>query len=1069
MGMNKNQELAAFSDFSKNVLVSAGAGSGKTFVLTTRIVDLFKKSLNSQNGVKPSELLVLTYTNAAAAELKERIKKEVLKVPSIAHLIPQIEQAYFATFDSFNISLCKKYFYALNISPKLSVADNAAFEIKKEEILNEILNEYYINKDEVLFDYLTKFTNKDDNSLLTALKSIIEFVDKQENTLKYLDEYVRNYFSENMVAEIESTYKNRIIEAYNEFIENLKKLSLLDAPDKKKNEINNILNESKNISYSDISRILDMPLPDNRGKLSDEFKELNAKVKESYINLDNLCKCKYDDVRKNYLSLKDIEELLINILKEYYLKLEEFCKLHGVYSFNQIQKKAIELVSENEDIREEIKHTFKQIMIDEYQDTSYLQEKFVSYIENNNLFMVGDIKQSIYRFNNAFPENFKHKYETYEHITLDSYKTGNYNHDAKGFVINMNQNYRSRSTVLDDINNMFNDLMTLEYGDADYVSKHNMEFGNHTYDKVDVLDQDYQMDLISYEHDTKVLPYTQHESEAMIIANDILDKVGKKFIILDKDIKTKEGEEEKAFRPISYNDFCIIADTKTPFDTYKKTLEKFGIPAVICREQDIKESYVTLVCINLLKLIAYTKVKLDHKYDSNEVNEIKSQYKHALTSVLRSFLFEYSDERIYEIIVNKSDDKVFETLAYLADLIGKYDSGSIYKEALNKFKVYEKINKMGNTDASLHEIEFLYNKIISLSDLGYSLLDISASIKKMFEIKNAFSYTVDFTKQNGVKIMTAHKSKGLEFSVCYFPNLTNTINTDELSDDVNATLEYGIHLPVYDGGKTTAVNKELSNKIIKNKILSERIRLFYVAVTRAREKIIFIKKSRKEEGPKSFDKHNCFADYIDYLEDKNPNIFENKIYVQTDEILDFAQNINNNSKTLNNNPETIYPTYDYMTEKASESRISKTMTKVMNQNVSDAIHKGLIYHEASEMLDMKNPLNDIETLPVSNDVKNIVKKVLNIDIMKNISNAKALKEHEFSCIIDKESYHGIIDLLLVYDDHIDIIDYKLKNFDDEAYDRQLSIYKKYVETKTDKPINCYLLSIIDAKVRKVEV
>ena len=156
-------------------------------------------------------------------------------------------------------------------------------------------------------------------------------------------------------------------------------------------------------------------------------------------------------------------------------------------------------------------------------------------------------------------------------------------------------------------------------------------------------------------------------------------------------------------------------------------------------------------------------------------------------------------------------------------------------------------------------------------------------------------------------------------------------------------------------------------------------------------------------------------------------------------------------------------------KKIKNDHISKRMNKISNKQLDQMLDKGINFHYILEMLNFKHPFDSLEEMNLDQNTKKVIENVLKMDLMKNISQAKTLHEYEFSSIIDNKAYHGIIDLLVIYDDHIDIIDYKLKNFDDEAYDRQLKLYKDYINAKANKPVKCHLLSIIDAKSREVEV
>lgn len=252
----------------------------------------------------------------------------------------------------------------------------------------------------------------------------------------------------------------------------------------------------------------------------------------------------------HYLSTKDYVEVIIRILKQLDEKIIQFKKSHNAYEFNDIALKAIELVKNNPDVASEIKNKTFEIMIDEYQDTNDIQETFISYIENNNVYMVGDIKQSIYRFRNANPYIFKNKY--------DKYREGD-----NGFKIDLNKNFRSRKEVIENINLIFNSVMFDEIGGAKYKQEHQMVFGNTTYEKIQ--ESDYNMEILSY--DAKSSKFKPNELECFIMAQDILRRINNKEQVVYFD------HDELKSRDITYSDIVILVDKGKNFELVKKSLK----------------------------------------------------------------------------------------------------------------------------------------------------------------------------------------------------------------------------------------------------------------------------------------------------------------------------------------------------------------------------------------------------------------------------------------------------------------------------------------------------------------
>ena len=349
MPMNDMQYLAAYGDFDKDVLVSAGAGSGKTQVLTSRVTNLIEK------GVKPTELLVLTFTNAAAAEMKSRVRGMLSERQDLRDSISLLEQAYITTFDSFNLSMCKKYFYALNVSPNIGICDASSMKIKKIEIIDDILNELYEAHDDALEDYLNNFTDKRDDILKDNLLILINGLDKLDDSLDYLKHYNEKFFSDDFFVKIKDDYLKLCLNYKEKAVKILEDLMSSTDSVKSHKQIQEIIDTYLKNNYEGIKEAALMSLP-RKGKNDDEsFSLLKLKLKKEVQDpLSSLTRYEsLDDAINKYLLSKKSINLFINILIKYYERIEEYSSQTGLYEFNDIQKLAIRLVKNNPDIRNE--------------------------------------------------------------------------------------------------------------------------------------------------------------------------------------------------------------------------------------------------------------------------------------------------------------------------------------------------------------------------------------------------------------------------------------------------------------------------------------------------------------------------------------------------------------------------------------------------------------------------------------------------------------------------------------------------------------------------------------------
>ena len=317
--------------------------------------------------------------------------------------------------------------------------------------------------------------------------------------------------------------------------------------------------------------------------------------------------------------------------------------------------------------------------------------------------------------------------------------------------------------------------------------------------------------------------------------------------------------------------------------------------------------------------------------------------------------------------------------------------------------------------------------------------------------------------------MTIHKSKGLEYSICYYSGLYSRFNISDLNDKFIFDNKYGIISPVFDEGIDTTIYKELLKNDYMKEEISEKIRLFYVALTRAKEKMIVLLDNSDEKiylnkednilSDYTREKYRSFKDIIysikDILDDDITNINIDDINITKDYNLiknsNYKKYINKTNEKININEINI------INETKEEESFSKKTNNLISKEDKENMNFGTKIHYILETLDFKNPnLDNIEPF-----IKEKINNLLNQEIIKNISDGKIYKEYEFMYEKDNTIYHGIIDLMIEYDDHIDIIDYKLKNIDDENYKKQLSGYKEYIQSKTNKKVSTYLYSIFD--------
>ena len=1013
-----------------NVIVSAGAGSGKTAVLTERV----KRKLLS--GVSVNQLLVLTFTNAAAAEMKDRIRRTILKTPELKNQISLIDSAYITTFDSFALSIVKKYHTRLNISNKIKISDEVIIDLEKKKILDEIFEEEYLSPKSNFIKLINDFCLKDDDELKNYILNIYKKIELKYNKTKYLD----NYFEIDNTDTFINLYLDEIYKKINIIKELFNDLgSYFDGKfiDKMNDAFTKLLEAN---SYEKIVESLDFSSPRVGRYPSSEAKVLKNTIDDTLKEIKELCIYEsIESIKEELLSTKSNIEIIIEILRKLDKRLDLYKSENEIYNFNDISRLSIKLVEENEDIREELSNTFNEILVDEYQDTNDTQEMFISLIAHNNVYMVGDIKQSIYRFRNANPYLFKSKYD-------------NYSKDNGGIKIDLLKNFRSRSEVLDNVNMLFDFIMDDVIGGADYSSSHRMIFGNESYNIEGKTENNNNLEVITYSKDN-LGNISESEEEAFIIGNDIKNKISSKYQVFDKD--------KKVLRDIEYSDFVILIDRSSDFDLYKKIFEYLQIPLSIVKEESLTKNDDILVIKNLLKLLICIKEK-----------KLDLDFKYSYISVCRSYLYRLSDEEIYDIFVNDkfTNSDLYNKCLELVKSMDTMNLSSYLLYVLDEFNYEDKIITVGNVKSLRVRLEYLYNLCCDYEKNGGIIETFIDYLDEIFENEYDLKFNVNTSLNNSCRIMTIHKSKGLEFPICYFSGFSKDFKFDELKNRILFDNKYGIVLPKVDNYYKDTILKKLLKIDTRHEEISEKIRLLYVALTRTKEKIIIVMPKKEElievnslvplqvrEKYSSFLNimNSIYTVLLPYI--KETDIIGNKEYLKAakDFIIDELSDDNLVVDELIINTNVI-----------NDTHYSKDKLHLVELEEKKLMEFGTKVHSILEEIDFNN--YDLDKYDVPDEIKNKVNSFVNSDFMRDKLNLNTYKEYEFVYNIDNNISHGIIDLLLEDKDKIIIVDYKLKNIDDLYYDKQLNGYREFIENKTGKKTLCYLYSILDERVREVD-
>ena len=1021
MNLTPEQQLAVDLE-GTNIIVSAGAGSGKTAVLSERVIRKLKDGIDIRN------ILMLTFTNEAAGEMANRIRKKIKKA-GLTSQLEFLDQAYITTFDAFALSLVKKYHYVLNIDKSIDIIDSSIIDLKRNEFLEEIFLSLYEAKDEKFLKLIGDFTTRDDEVIKKAILSINKSLDLKYDKEDYIDNYINNFYNNKYIEQLFAEYFNYLKKISLELEDSVLILENFMDSSSYENIYNSLSKLFRPNSYNDLYKNNNIILP-RFTKVDSSGISVKENIQELFKELNELVIYSEDELKNNYFCTKDYVEVILKIIKMLDEKINLYKKEHNSYEFTDIAKMAISIVKDNEDIRLELKDKFNEIMIDEYQDTNDLQETFIKLLENDNVYMVGDIKQSIYRFRNANPLIFKDKYDRY-----------GINNGGK--KIDLLKNFRSREEVLYNINEIFAPLMTQDIGGINYKESHAMVYGNKAYIEKGANDYNNYLDILTYNNEDK--KYTNDEIEAFIIAKDIKKKIEEKYLVFDFD---KESNID-----VTYNDFCIILDRGSKMSLFKKVFEYLDIPMEVYKDNNLIEENDIFIIKNIIGLILSIKDGIYNK-----------KLKYYFTSVARSYIGNLCDNEIFKCF---EENKIFKTDIYnkcyeISKDIDIMTPNILLKRIIKDFDFYDKFILVGNVDAAIKRINYLLELSKNVENLGFSIIDFSNYLNEMIDSDQEIKYKEAKSNSISVKIMNIHKSKGLEFPICYFAGFPKTFNISDLKNKFMFDNKYGILTPFYkEGIGETFVKTLVKNNYYLNEV-AEKIRLFYVALTRAKEKMIMVmpniedKKYVKDEI--SFMDGIKFRSFYDFIKSISGNLAKYMISVDLNNVgvtkdYEFSKSL---SKNMVNNEEAnmLFIEDEIPFIEIEKKHASKTIKEILSVSDEKTLEFGAKIHELLELTDFKNANTD----------NKYVNHLLNTF---DFNSAKIYQELEFSYELDDVLYHGIIDLMLEYEDKIFIIDYKLKNIDDENYIKQLNVYYNYVKCISNKDVHMYLYSILDNVTKEI--
>lgn len=843
-----------------NILVSAAAGSGKTAVLVERVIRLLT---DENNPVNADELLIVTFTNAAAAEMRSRIEKrideECRNNPDSVSLLTQkhlLNNAKICTIDSFCIDLVRDNFDKLDISPDFKIGENAALKEIDESIVYKIIARYIKEENQDFLNLVDLINGEyDEKKLAELLLEAYEYSRQFPYPEKWYDSLIAKY--DNGVFSKENIWYNYAFAKAIRTIENMQVITsnCINAIANVELVADKFLIPVQDFAVS-LSKLYDVAIlhdwdkfynalnefeipkfPDSRGKVGKyrECKAFKASVDDFENYIEKLKRLFYNDlsfVDSQFKKIYPLVCLFVDILKELDTEIFNEYNRQNTFTFHNIEHLALKLLCNEEDGKtvitengKELLDQYAEVMVDEYQDTNDLQDRLFFVLSNyeKKLFVVGDVKQSIYAFRGANPINFLNKKDRY--IDCD-----NCDETAAQKIILAN-NFRTKTEVCEFINYFFELFMTKRTGEIDYSGEERLI---PTAEFPETNDPSVTFDLI----DCKDMDEKTWVYEGRAIAQYINKVMSDGDVIKDVDKKTKLPFLRKA----EYGDFTILMRAMTNTPHIIKELKLAGIPVDICLDS-YAENREILIMLALLKII------------DNPNSDIE------LLTLLMSPIFGFTPDDMAEIRAEKKYSTLYSSVLAASNNGNKKATDFIIK--IEKYRLLSVSLKLPDLITKLLiETEFL-NIITAFpdGDKRKNNLLILVELAQQFNLNggNNISAFISFVKNysssksksssgNAVKIMTIHGSKGLQFPVCIVAGTNSPFNNEESKQSACYNINYGIGFKYYDEELKqpfSTVSRESILDNIKSISLQDELRLLYVALTRTQDKLLIVSAHKK--------------------------------------------------------------------------------------------------------------------------------------------------------------------------------------------------------------------------------
>lgn len=901
----------------RDILVAAAAGSGKTAVLVERII---QKILSGENPIDVDELLVVTFTNASAAEMRHRIgealEKAIDEDPRSRHLRKQLSllnKASISTLHSFCMEVIRKYYYLIDIDPGFRIADETEAQLIRDEVMDELFEEEYGKKDnEAFFNVVDSFTSdRSDEALMDIVRSIYDFARSNPMPDQYLQSIITMYevssihnitdlsFIQALLFDIELQLEaaremiKRGLEVTKlpggpapraeNFLDDLKMIDTLILA--KKDSWETLYQAMQTWTFSRAKQVkgdhYDKELTDKAQKLRDKAKKKIQDIKEELFSR------KPESFLRDMEEMRPLIEILVNIVKEFSQRFERVKREKGLVDYADLEHYCLGILTKEISVEGEFlpseaalayKRHFKEVYCDEYQDTNMVQETILKLVSkkdelSGNMFMVGDVKQSIYRFRLAEPNLFLGKYNRFK---VDE--------NSAGLRIDLARNFRSRREVLDATNYLFKQIMGIKVGEIEYDEAAELRAGA-PYPE----DDSYPVELLvinqnSHDHgapeitdgeteavvpeDFDAFGLEQSQLEARVIASKIKELVASEAPVYNT--KTKSN------RPLMYRDTVILLRSMTWAPQIIEEFKQQGIPIYANLSTGYFNATEVAIMISLLRVI------------DNPFQDIP------LAAVLRSPIVGLNEEELSIIRIQrkrgsfweavtvfckskeaKNTAVFYEKLRRFYDLLSEWRSmarqGSLSEliwQLYRDTQFYDYVGGLPGGKQRQANLRALYDRARQYEQTSFrGLFRFLRFIERMIERGDDLGAARALGEQEDVvRIMTIHSSKGLEFPVVFMAGMARTFNMADVRKPFMLDKEYGFASKYVNAEKRISY-PSLPQIAFKRKkkieMLAEEMRVLYVAMTRAKEKLYLT--ATLKDALKKIDQWNDAASNTEWL------------------------------------------------------------------------------------------------------------------------------------------------------------------------------------------------------------